>query len=165
MTQRRQFLLAAIGGTLTIASARANRSLFGMMPNAMADEGATKSKGKAPNAALLADIAKSAAECIRTGETCAGHCQRELAEGNTSMANCDKKVHEMLALTRSMLSLAASGSALAIKLAPLCAEACKSCADACGEHRDHFAKGMHLECKECMEACEHCEKACRKLIA
>ena len=80
------------------------------------------------------------------------------------MANCQKRVREMMALIRPLMTLAASDSEYLSKLAAICAEACKTCGEACAEHKEHFAHGMHIECKECMEACQRCEKACRKLI-
>ena len=111
------------------------------------------------------DVARTASACVAAGETCVAHCTRELAAGNTSMANCNARVHEMLATCRAILSLASSGSSLTKAMAAVCADACKNCAEACAEHKSHWAHGMHLECKACYESCLACEKSCRELVA
>lgn len=160
MSNRRGFIREFAGAGIGTLIAGGLSNTLGLNTAFAADE-LPKKKNKGP----LAELIKTTSECIRTGEACVAHCQKELSEGHTSMARCNEKVHDMLALTRAMLSLASYDSALAAKLAPICAEACKSCADACGEHKEHFAHGMHLACKECMEACIACEKACRKLTA
>lgn len=109
-----------------------------------------------PKKALLDALAK----CISAGEVCQAHCVEELGKGNVSMANCNKRVHEMLAMCRATQTLAALGSSLLPQAAATCAAACKACAEACGEHKEHFAHGMHMACKDCMESCQACEKAC-----
>lgn len=109
-----------------------------------------------PKRALLDALAK----CLQTGEVCQAHCVEELGKGNVSMATCNKRVHEMLAMCRATLSLAALDSTLLPQAAAVCAAACKACAEACAEHKAHFAHGMHLSCKDCMESCQACEKAC-----
>jgi Cys-rich four helix bundle protein (predicted Tat secretion target) len=112
---------------------------------------------------VFTESADSAAACVRAGDACIAHCIDELGRGNTAMANCNARVHEMLAFTNAMATLAALKSDMAKKLAPVCADACKTCADACLEHKAHWAHGMHLACQACYEACVTCEKSCRKL--
>lgn len=107
------------------------------------------------------DVRAAAADCIRAGEACVGHCTQEFAAGNKAMAACNARVHDMLALVRAMLSLSSADSTFAKRLAPLCADACKACSEACLEHKPHWEHGMHLACKDCYEACLACEKACR----
>ena len=125
-----------------------------------------------PGSALAAEAKKPAApdpkralldalsRCIQAGEVCQAHCVDELAKGNVSMATCNKRVHEMLAMCRATLSLAALDSTLLPQAATVCAAACKACAEACAEHKAHFSHGMHLACKDCMESCQACERAC-----
>ena len=113
----------------------------------------------------LGTVVNTAAACIKAGEVCLAHCIKELSTCNTSMANCNRRVHEMLATCNAMLRLAAMRSDLARKFAALCAEACANCEAACAEHRAHWAHGMHLECKACFEACVECRKACLALAA
>jgi Cys-rich four helix bundle protein (predicted Tat secretion target) len=154
MKNRRQFV---VGGAL--AGLGLTFTKLGEGIAFAADTKAKKASG--PHADLVASVT----ECLKTGEACAAHCQKQLAAGNTMFAKCAQATDEMLTLCRSMLHLASTGSALSPKLAAVCAEACKSCADACGEHKAHFSQGMHLECKACMESCEACEKDCKKIQA
>lgn len=154
MSTRRDFIT-------TTGAAVAAASLFAIREAQSAPAAAPPKDTKDP----FAEVADTASTCVRTGEACVAHCTDELAKGNTSMANCNKRVHEMLAMTRAMQTLAASKSELAKRHAAICADACKACAAACLEHKDHWGHGMHLACKACYEACVACEQSCRKLAA
>ncbi len=113
----------------------------------------------------LQRVINSAAACVQAGESCVAHCMSELANGNTEMANCNKRVHEMLASCNAMLKLASYHSEFATQLAGLCADICKACKEACAEHRTHWDHGMHLECKDCHDACIVCERECRAIAS
>jgi len=126
---------------------------------------ATPSPAAAAPKDAFSEVAGTSADCVRTGEACVAHCTEELGRGNTAMACCNARVHEMLALTKAMLTLASSKSDLAKKLASVCADACKACGAACLEHKEHWGHGMHLACKACYDACVACEASCRKLAA
>ena len=109
-------------------------------------------------------VIASTAKCIQAGESCVAHCEAELAQGNTEMAACNFKVHDMLATCQMMLKLASYGSPAAKQAAVACVAACKECKDACFAHSAHWAHGMHLECKACYEACKECEAKCAELV-
>ena len=130
---------------------------------ALAFRGTARAQTKKPDA--RATLLGALADCSRTGEVCVAHCATELAQGNKELANCNLRVHEMLALVGAMQRLAALDTPLARKQAELCAAACRTCKDACYDHKAHFAHGMHLACKECGESCERCEAACRAYAA
>ncbi len=154
MTTRREFITTT-GAAFAAAS-------FVAATEARAVTPATPTKdAKDPHA----DVVESASACIKAGELCVAHCTEELGKGNTSMASCNKRVHEMLAMTRAMLTLAASKSEFAKRHAAVCADACKACAAACLEHKEHWGHGMHMACKACYDACVACEQSCRKLAA
>ncbi len=155
MTTRRDFI------TTTGAAVAAASLLAAGDAKAGAAAGTATKDPKDP----YAEVVDSASACIRTGETCLAHCMEELAKGNTSMANCGKRVYEMLAVIRAMQTLAAGRSELAKRHAVLCADACKTCAAACLEHKEHWSHGMHMACKACYDACIACEQSCRKLAA
>ncbi len=154
MTTRRDFITTTTGAAVAAASILATR-------DAKAAPAAAPAKAADP----YTDVMITAADCIRTGEGCVAHCTEELGKGNTQMASCNKRVHEMLAMVRAMETLAASRSEFAKRHAVNCADACKACAAACNEHKEHWGHGMHLACKACYEACLACETACRKLAA
>jgi Cys-rich four helix bundle protein (predicted Tat secretion target) len=134
-------------------------------PTASANTNSATTSASGTGKDAYAEVAETSAACIRTGEGCVAHCNDELGRGNTAMANCNKRVHEMLAMVQTMLTLASSKSEFAKRHAANCADACKACAAACLEHKEHWGHGMHLPCKACYEACLACEASCRKLAA
>ncbi len=87
-------------------------------------------------------------DCVVKAQQCAAHCLVAFQEGDTSLADCARKVNEMLPICRAFSYQLASNSPYIKALAPVCRQACKDCEDACREHED-----KHLECKECAEAC------------
>ncbi|MDQ3235248.1 MAG: Csp1 family four helix bundle copper storage protein [Pseudobdellovibrionaceae bacterium] len=104
------------------------------------------------NFSKLADTAHA---CVKTGLICMSHCQKELAQGNKSMAECLKSVMELVAACESLEKLALYGSAHTRDFAKVTAKICADCAKICEKHAQH----MEI-CKACMEACKECEKAC-----
>lgn len=109
----------------------------------------------------LTKLAKSASECAALGEACAAHCSAQMLKGDMSMAKCNAKVQEMMAMCKALVTLSSYNSAQLKKVAAVTADVCVECQKACEEHKKHFAMGMHLICKECGEACARCEKECR----
>jgi Cys-rich four helix bundle protein (predicted Tat secretion target) len=109
-------------------------------------------------------IKESLAHCIVVGQACVQMCTEELAQGKKEMAECLGTARDMVATCQATLSLVSSKSKLAKKLAAVCADACRACADACDKHKEHFAHGMHLVCKDCRDACVQCEKDCREFV-
>lgn len=154
--QRRELLTAGTLGLLALGAKSAMaKPAEGKKPTTPS-LAPTPTPAPDPKKALLDALAK----CISAGEVCQAHCVEELGKGNVSMANCNRRVHEMLAMCRATQTLAALESTLLAQAAATCAAACKACAEACGEHKAHFAHGMHQACKDCMESCQACEKAC-----
>jgi len=166
MTTRRAYLSSVIGASMAALGAKL-LGLGSLAPalHAQQTQANPKPAGKPLNKAALSEVVKAAADCIRTGDACLAHCARELRAGNKEMANCNERVQDVIAMCSALLKLASAESEYAVRLATVCADVCKSCKDACAEHQDHFAHGMHLECKACMESCQACETACRKLVA
>ena len=119
----------------------------------------SSSKGKHATQGKFEDVINTTAECLKTGEVCIAHCVDEFSKGRTSLADCHKKVQDMLSLCGAMLKLASHSSILAGGLAKVCIKACQSCKAACKKHMQH-----HQTCKDCYEACVACEKALQKLI-
>lgn len=107
-----------------------------------------------------AALAKSAADCIQTGQVCLSHCLILLGDGDKEMAACAKSVSQMLALCGALQQLANQNSKLLPKLAALAEEACNQCEEACKKHAE-----KHQECKACGERCAACAKECKKLSA
>ncbi len=131
---RRDVLIAAA----TVAAVGASRSAF-------AGEGHDHSQ-HAPQQPELHEALK---ECTGKGELCVSHCLASFREGDTMLADCASKVHEMLAVCSAMATLVAANSTYAKGMAKICAQACNDCAEECRKHADH-----HEECRACMETCE-----------
>ena len=68
------------------------------------------------------------------GLRCVSHCLVSFQEGDTSLADCAAKVHEMLAACSAMATLVASNSSYAAGMAKVCAEVCTDCAAECKKH-------------------------------
>ena len=162
----RRSLFQVVGGTalahsiVTVAGCQAGAqgsSAKDAQAKSAAGEHAHKMGAVAPSP--LTDksqaLAKSASDCILTGEACLEHCLRVLASGDTSMADCARSVQQLLAVCRASMSLAAMGSEFTAEIAALCAKACGACAENCQPHIAH-----HQECKACYESCIEAQKAC-----
>jgi Cys-rich four helix bundle protein (predicted Tat secretion target) len=98
--------------------------------------------------------------CNSSGQLCVAHCLASFREGDTALAACASKVHEMLAVCSAMATLAASNSTYARGMAAVCAEVCEDCSAECKKHA-----AEHQECKDCMEACDRVIPLLEKLAA
>ena len=148
---RRELLVGA--AALVAASASGTASA------AAHDEHATHAKNaqhSAKNAALVA----AALDCVGKAEACIAHCLASFQAGDTSLADCMARVHEMHVTCQALSTLAVSDSKHLAKFAAVCAEICKSCEDACREHEK-----MHASCRACAESCATCIEECNKLSA
>jgi Cys-rich four helix bundle protein (predicted Tat secretion target) len=105
------------------------------------------------------DLVRAAGACETTGELCQAHCQAMLAKGDTSLAECSRSVHEMMAGCSALMKLAAVNSKHLPAMAKLCSQILDDCRIACEKHEKHD------ECKACAEACEACIEECNKVAA
>jgi len=109
----------------------------------------------------LKAIQDSTAECLATGRLCLARCTDHLAHGMTNMADCQRAVMNMLAVTQAMADVAGFRNAdpKAMKaLAQACGAFCRACEKACAVHA-----ATHEECKACGDACARCAQACEQL--
>jgi Cys-rich four helix bundle protein (predicted Tat secretion target) len=106
-------------------------------------------------------VLTAALDCVRAGNICLAHCQRELAKGDSSLAECQKTVMNVVAVCESLAKVAAynNGNEAHLKAyVKACAAICDDCAKACEQHITH-----HAECKDCYDSCKACIKACEAL--
>lgn len=96
--------------------------------------------------------------CLDKGQRCIAHCLVAFQEGNTALADCAAKVHEMQAICAAFSYLLSANSGHIKAAAALCDAVCDECADECRKH-DH-----HVECRECAEACETTIAEVRKVF-
>ncbi len=95
--------------------------------------------------------------CMKTGELCLAMCNDMLGRGMTNVADCQKRVADMLTLCEAMGTMAARNTAPPARLkalATMCADTCRDCEKAC---RPNAAMA---ECKACIEDAVRCAKAC-----
>jgi Cys-rich four helix bundle protein (predicted Tat secretion target) len=86
--------------------------------------------------------------CVVKSQQCIAHCLVAFQEGDTTLADCARKVNEMSPICRAFSYQLAGNSPYVKALAGVCRQACEDCEAACREHED-----KHVECKECAEAC------------
>ena len=139
---RREFVLATGAAVL---AARAD---------AAPDAGAASSTSSGQK------LIETASACIQTGELCEAHCFRQLAAGDTSLAQCAASVNLMLPMCRALVTAAAQSSPRLKDIAKSCGLVCRDCEAACKPHAGH-----HEICRQCMEACRACATACERAAA
>lgn len=99
-------------------------------------------------------------DCVVKAQQCAAHCLVAFQEGDTSLADCARKVNEMLPICKAFSYQVAANSPYIKSLSAVCGQACKDCEAECRKHED-----KHLECKECAESCAQVIAAIKSLAA
>ena len=110
----------------------------------------------------LKKVAKTAHDCVSTATACIAECNRVLATGEGSMAECQEAVLSMISVCEATASNARMhlvDEKLLRNLVEVCAEFCDYCADACEAHAEHYT-----ECKNCMDSCNECSDACKAYL-
>ena len=104
------------------------------------------------------DVLDAVNGCLDKGQRCIAHCLTLFQEGDTSVADCASKVHEMQAICGAFSYLLASNSSHVKATSKLCKALCEECAEECRKHDKHH------ECRECADACEATVAAIKKTI-
>jgi len=99
------------------------------------------------HSAQLPDLLDATNDCLNKGQSCIAHCLVSFQEGDTSLADCASKVHEMQAICGAFSYLLAANSEYIKAYASVCEKVCKDCEKECRKHEEH------IECKACAEAC------------
>ena len=105
------------------------------------------------------DVLSAANDCTDKGQRCIAHCLVSFVEGDTELAECASKVHEMQAICGAFSYLLASNSEYVKDYAGICVAVCEDCEKVCREHEEHF------ECRDCADACQALVKAIKKSMA
>lgn len=93
------------------------------------------------------DLLDAINTCLDKGRRCISHCQVIFKEGDTSLAECSARVHEMYAICDAYAYLLSANSAYSKDYAAICSRACEDCEKECRKH------DKHVECRACAEAC------------
>ena len=99
------------------------------------------------HSAQLPDVLDATNNCLDKGQRCIAHCLVSFQEGDTTLAKCASKVHEMQAVCNAFSYLLASNSGYTQDYAAICEQVCKDCEQECLKHKEH------IECKACAVAC------------
>ena len=99
------------------------------------------------HSAQLPDLLNATNECLDKGQRCIAHCLVSFQEGDTSLADCASKTHEMQAICGAFSYLLAANSEYIKEYAAVCEKVCADCEKECRKHEEH------VECKQCAEAC------------
>lgn len=143
-TQRRAILAATVGAAIASSTAcAANKN----HANHHAHHSDNKDNG----------ITQAALDCVEKSERCLEHCTRLVAAGDTSIAECMRKVSETIAMCQALVKLSIYDSKHLEALAKTCIDVCRDCEIACSEHAN-----KHAECKACATSCEECIDACKR---
>jgi len=105
------------------------------------------------------DVLDATNDCTDKGQRCIAHCLVSFVEGDTELAKCASKVHEMQAICSAFSYLVAANSTYSKEYAKICVTVCEDCEKVCREHDEHF------ECKDCADACAALVKAIKKSLA
>ena len=105
------------------------------------------------------DVLNATNDCTDKGQRCIAHCLVSFVEGDTELAKCASKVHEMQAICGAFSYLVAANSTYSKEYAKICITACDDCEKECRKHDEHF------ECKDCADACVALVKAIKKSLA
>lgn len=108
---------------------------------------ATSGHDHSKHSAQQADVLDAVNQCTDKGQRCIAHCLVAFTEGDTTLAKCAAKAHEMMAICDAFSYLLASNSSYTKSYAKICAQVCKDCEEECLKH------DKHIECKACAKAC------------
>ncbi len=98
--------------------------------------------------AQMPDVLNTTNICLDKGQRCIAHCLVSFTEGDTELADCAMKVHEMQEICSAFSYLLAANSTYVKEYSTICEKVCKDCAKECRKHE------KHIECKACAEACD-----------
>ncbi|MDH5542822.1 MAG: Csp1 family four helix bundle copper storage protein [Nitrospinota bacterium] len=104
------------------------------------------------------DLARSAADCARTGQTTLRLSINLLEKGDISMAECGRTVQDLVATCEAMMKMASFGSRHIGPMAKVVRGVCIASEKICMKHKEH------KECVECAKSCRECANICKKYI-
>ena len=108
---------------------------------------ATKGHDHSKHSAQQPDVLDAVNQCTDKGQRCIAHCLVAFQEGDTALADCAAKAHEMLAICDAFSYLLAANSGYIKSYAKVCAQVCEDCEKECLKHKEH------IECRDCANAC------------
>jgi len=105
------------------------------------------------------DLMDAVNACLDKGRRCIAHCMVSFTEGDTELAACASKAHEMMSVCGGFAYLVASNSSYTKEYAAICEKVCSDCAKECKKH------DKHIECDACGKACDEVVDAIKLSLA
>lgn len=136
-----------VGESVTRRDVLMGMGLAASMAYAGSASAAMKGHDHSKHSTQLTDLMDAVNSCTDKGRRCISHCLVSFTEGDTELADCAKKVSEMMAICDGFAYLVASNSSYTKEYSAVCARVCADCAEECEKHEEH------IECKACAEAC------------
>jgi len=105
------------------------------------------------------DLARTASDCVRTGQTTLRLSINLLEGGDKSMAECGRAAQDLVATCEAMTKMASFGSRHIGPMAKIVRDVCIRAEKICSEHKEH------KQCLDCAKACRECADICNKYIS
>ncbi len=123
-------------------------AVAGMAYAGSASASASHKHDHSKHSVQLPEVMDAVNACLDKGRRCIAHCLVSFTEGDTELAECASKVHEMQAVCDGFAYLVASNSGYTEEYSKICEKVCKDCAKECRKHE------KHKECEACANACD-----------
>ena len=104
-------------------------------------------------------LVDAALHCVQTGNDCLQHCFETFRQGDTSLALCATKVHELAVSCTALADFAAHDSVHLAAIARAAMEVCAACEEECRKH------SHHKPCVVCADSCQPCIDECEKVLS
>jgi len=133
-------------------------------PRSVTAAGQDHSHGDGTHAEMTTEVphhealVEAALHCVRTGQDCLQHCFETFQHGDTSLAVCAVKVHELAVSCEALANFAAHDSDHLEVIARAAMEVCAACETECRKH------AHHKPCIVCADSCTPCIDECKKVL-
>ena len=94
------------------------------------------------------EILDASIACVDKAQRCIAHCLVSFQEGDTELADCASKAHEMKEICSAFSYLLSANSSYIKEYARISDKVCQDCSEECRKHDKHH------ECKACADACD-----------
>jgi Cys-rich four helix bundle protein (predicted Tat secretion target) len=102
-------------------------------------------------------LIRTALDCVHSGDVCIAHCYQTFAAGDTVLAECVRRVQELVATCAALARMASLDAPHLAELAAVTAKVCRRCEEECRRHP------KHQPCLDCGEDCAACARECDRL--
>ena len=152
----RREAITTVGGAAAVAATAVSTLGVGLANAAEDHSGHSAHKGHVQEN-NHEDLVKSASHCAMLAEQCVKVCYDQLEAGDKSMAECGRKLEELIATCKGIEKMAIYDSAHLKDMAKLTAKVCEDSEKECLKHKHH------KQCADCAVSCRECIDHCKKV--